>query len=119
MLEEALHRIEYIHELLEAYGLIKSFLTKEGRDLVNCGEIFEKLVERELNEWRGVFMWGLVVDNETRQRVKAMAHERFLSNRMSVSRWMNDGIQPSKWLVADEEEFRTMVAEAFNPNTNE
>jgi hypothetical protein len=116
MLIEALERIEYIQELINSYGEIKSFLNN-NRGNVNCGDIFITLVERELDEWRALLMWGLVIDQPTRDRIKAAAHNRFLSNKISVSHWMNNGIKPSAWLVEDEEQFRKMVAEAFKPET--
>jgi len=113
MIEEALGRIMQVREMIESFGAIKSYLTNHGRDNINCGSIYEELYRRELDEWRGLLMWGLIVDHDTRDRIKKAAYQRFLSQKMCVNKWMfNDG-NPSSWLTATEEEFRKMVKEEF------
>jgi hypothetical protein len=61
-------------------------------------------------------MWGLTLTQEEQDRIKAAAHERFLSKRMSVAHWLNDGVTPGQWVEADEVEFRKMAAKAFSPS---
>jgi len=113
MIEEALGRIMNIREMIEAFGAVKSYLTNHGRDKVDCGSIYEELFRRELDEWRGLLMWGLVADSNTQDRLKKAAYARFLSQKMCVRKWMfNDG-EPARWLTATEEEFRKMIKEEF------
>lgn len=116
MLEQSLERIMHIREMLEAFGAIRSYLTNKGRDYAcNFGDVQAELYRRELEEWRGLLMWGLVCDRSTQDRVKAAAYERFLSDKMDVTSWMFNGENPSSWLTKDEEEFRKSVKELFNP----
>ena len=119
LLEESLERIMHVREMIESFGAITSYLSNHGRESINQGDILSMLYERELNEWRGLFMWGLVADEKTRDRVKAAAHERFLSDRMHVAHWMFNGENPSSWLVKDEEEFRAATKEMFAPKSKE
>lgn len=114
MLEEAMERIAYVRELQENLGVIQRFLGG-GREYVNEGDLRSKLYERELDEWRGLFMWGLVCDESTRERVKAAAYERFLSDKMCVNHYLFNGENPHSWLTKDEEEFRKSVKELFKP----
>jgi hypothetical protein len=121
MVEESLTRIMQIREMIDSFGLVKSFLMRRGdeRD-INCGNIYEKLYERELDEWRGLFMWGLITDEPTRDRIKAAAYERFLSEKKGVHQWMFNGENPSKWLASTEDEFREFLKEEFiNKQTKE
>lgn len=113
MLEQALERIMHIREMIESFHAIRSYLTNRGRDSINCGTIHEELYRRELDEWQGLLMWGLICDNDTRDRLKAAAYDRFLADRMDVRKWMFGGDEPSSWLVAEEDEFRKNVRELF------
>ena len=116
MLEESLQRIMYVRNMLESFGNIQSYLTNRGQNnSCNFGSVREELYRRELDEWRGLFMWGLVCDESTKERIKAAAYERFLSDKMDVSNWMFNGENPSSWFVKDEEEFRKNVKELFKP----
>lgn len=115
---DAFKRIGYIHELIESYLVMCRFLEnkygqKSGKH--NTGNTYELLIEKELDEWRGLMMWGLVVDGAIRDRIKAAAHDRFLSERVSVNKWWNDGQEASHWYTSTEEEFREMARKAFAP----
>lgn len=113
-LTEALTRIEVLHAHIAAVQAAAFHVRR--RDLhkkVDTGTLESDLIAAELDEWRNVFMFGLVVDAKTRRRVKAAAHARFLREDMSVSHWFNDGVPASQWLVADEEKFRAMTKKAF------
>lgn len=113
MLEQSLERISHIREMLESFHAIRSYLTNDGRVTIDCGVINEELYRRELEEWRGLLMWGLICDENTRDRLKAAAYERFLSDRMDVRKWMFHGEEPFSWLSKDEEDFRKNVRELF------
>ncbi len=77
-----------------------------------------ELYRLELEEWRNLFMWGMVVDEAARDRIKAAAYERFLGDRIAVTHWLEpSGISPGMWYSADEEAFRDMAREAFAPRT--
>jgi hypothetical protein len=60
-------------------------------------------------------MFGMTLKDEDRDRIKAAAYERFLSDKMSVKHYLPGGDSAGHWLVADEEEFRAMVKVAFAP----
>jgi len=120
MLEEVVERIEVIHEHLEALEKVGSFVANRMQGYQNFrtdyGNLRSTLIERELEEWRGLLMWGLVVDEKTRDRIKAMAHDRFLGEDASVSHWLSpNGVELSSWLHSDAEEFREMVRKEFAP----
>jgi len=116
MLEESLERIMHIREMLESFSAIYSYLTSRGRDPINAGNMREELYRRELDEWRGLLMWGLVCDDKTRDRLKAAAYERFLSDKMCINKWLFNGENPSSWLTRDEQEFRDTVKKLFKPS---
>lgn len=79
-------------------------------------DLFAALHQAEMTAWRNLAMWGLTLDDADRARIKAACADRFLRPGMSVGRWLSrDGTQPSSYLVADEDEFRAMVARVFSP----
>lgn len=120
MIEEAMNRIMHVREMQEAYLACTTALQRKHSDYkLGDGKVFNDLIAWELEEWRGLLMWGMVIDQETKDRIKAAAHERFLSNRMDVSKWFNNGIHPNSWLIANEKDFREMAKEAFSPKDNE
>ena len=116
MIEQALERIAYIRELQEGYIAGQTFLQRRDRDYKRGdGKLLSDLMQAELDEWRNLLMWALVADIDTQDRIKAAAHQRFLSERHAVAQWFNDGAYPSSWLKADENEFREMARKAFAP----
>lgn len=120
ILEETMTRIMQIREMQESYMNCVQALRRKDRDYQHGDrKVFNDLCQWELDEWRNLLLWGIVCDQPTRDRAKAAAHERFLSERHSVAEWLNDGVRPNKWLVADEEEFRKMAKEAFAPKGGE
>jgi hypothetical protein len=121
MVEECLTRIEMIEKCIDDINKISSFLyQKKHRGWnIDQGNIMSTLIEEELSEWRHLFMWGLTLENEERDRIKAAAYNRFLNNDMNVSSWMNNGINPGSWIRSDEEEFREMIKKVFKPKEEE
>lgn len=118
IIADAFKRVAYIHELIEGHLATCRFLEnkwgeRSGKHV--SGNTYELLIEKELSEWRGIMMWGLVVDDATRDRIKAAAHDRFLSEKQSVNKWWNDGQEASHWYTSTEEEFREMARKAFAP----
>ena len=116
-LEEAMIRAETAREHYNAVKAASYYVQNADRvsSTPDTGEILEKLMQIELDEWRGIFMWGLVADDELRDRVKVAAKDRFLANTMHVANWFNNGEDVSSYLTADEDEFRKMVDEVFKP----
>jgi hypothetical protein len=114
---EALARVEYIQEHIASLAQINNFLHRHRvGDKPDTGNLFELLVTAENNEWRNVFMWGLTLPQEDRDRIKLAAHEKYLAARSSVAHWWNDGVTPAVgYMVADEEAFREMARKAFAP----
>lgn len=113
-LTEALKRIEVLHAHLAAVQAAAFHVrSRTMHKKVDTGTLESDLIAAELDEWRNVFMFGLVVDAKTRKRVKAAAHARFLREGMAVSHWFNDGVPASSWLSSTEKEFREMTKKAF------
>ena len=115
MVEEAMGRITAAQEHTKAVHAAAQFLYKPCRPSVDCSALITALYERELEDWRGLLLWGITLSDEERERVKAAAFERFLSDGRYVADWMNDGLAGGGWLTADEDQFRAMAKEVFAP----
>lgn len=116
MAEESLERIMHIQEHISAVeAAVYSIMKRDRNKIIDYGNLRECLINDELDEWRKLFMWGLTLDKERRDRIKAAAHNRFLRDGMHVANWINNGISPGTWFVADEAKFRTMAKAAFSP----
>jgi hypothetical protein len=118
LIEESLERIELLQLHIAAVDSAKAHLSrlKQWQGFkVDSGNLRSELIDAELDEWRKLFMWCLTIEDETRDRIKAAAYQRFLDQRNNVSQWLNpDGIVASRWLKADEDEFRVMVSKLFS-----
>jgi hypothetical protein len=114
---EVAARIVQIKAHIDAVNGAVYFLNQRDRnERVDTGDLLRKLVERELTEWRNLFMWGGVVSQRERDRINAAGYERFLRDGMSVDHWLtSDRSTPSKWLSTNEQEFREMCRKAFAP----
>jgi hypothetical protein len=101
-----------IHQenVINASQLVRA-KTMDGK--VDCGQLLDKLYKEELDEWRNLMLFGLVADNETRDRCKAAAYDRFLQDRMHVAHYFSGGGTPARWLASDEAEFRQMARDLF------
>lgn len=116
VVEECMVRIEQLQAHIKAIEAAAWCLRARKRWVdVNYGNIHDLLISEELEEWRNLALWGLTLDDAERDRVKAAAHQRFLRDGMSVGTYLNNGIEPSQWLVADNEAFRQMAKRAFGP----
>lgn len=105
VVEECMIRIKTAQEHISAVEMAGYFIRDVRRYRnVEYGNIREFLTA-----------WGLTLDDAERDRVKAAVYQRFLRDGMSVGKWLGNGIEPSQWLVSDEEEFRAMAKEAFGP----
>lgn len=114
---QTLERIECIHQMLDQLQNIVHFCSNRYESSNTGSELHTKLIEKELNEWRNLMMWCLTLTGDEQDRVKSAVYDRFLNDGMCVSHWLSsDGKTPSRWLLADEEEFRTMAKELFAPN---
>jgi hypothetical protein len=106
--EEFLERIELLQLHIAAVDSAKSHLLRLKQwqwFKVDSGNLRSELIDSELDEWRKLFMWCLTIEDETRDRIKAAAYQRFLDQRNNVSQWLNpDGVVASRWLKADEDE---------------
>ena len=116
---EALERIEVLRKHMSACESAAYHLrNRDGyyrETPTGWEELRRGLMQAELDEWRGVMMFGLTLDSKKRDRIKAAAHERFLKEGTTVAHWWNDGTPPGQWLVADEDKFREMARKAFAP----
>lgn len=115
LVEQALVRIEQLHEHITAVDSARYIAERHSDGKALGIDLRHALIERELDEWRNVFLWALTLEPAEQERIKAAAHERFLSDNQSVAHWFNDGDTPSMWLDADEKQFRAMARKAFGP----
>lgn len=76
-------------------------------------------MQLELEHWHSLFMFGLVVPDEIKDRIKAAAYERFLNEKASIMEFAYCGEIPSSWFTKDEEEFRKLLRERYLRTTNE
>lgn len=117
VVEEILTRIEtlQLHQqaIQSAHRCVQDLKYRQFN--INDGNLLQSLIELELDEWRNLFLWGLTVDKATQDRIKAIGYQKFLGHNKAVEHYFNNGCQPSKWLVADEEEFRAMCKKEFSP----
>lgn len=91
-------------------------LGKDRDGKLSAQPLFDALHAAELDAWRKVAMWGLTLDDADRDRIKAACADRFFQNGASLGSWLSrDGTEPSSYLKADEDEFRSMVARVFAP----
>ena len=79
---------------------------------LSTGNLLEHLYAAQNREWRNLFMFGLVSDEATKDRIKAAAYESFLSDRIHVASYFT---KSNGWMSADEEKFRNMCAVLFAP----
>ena len=116
VVEECMARIEQLQEHIKAVEAAAWCLRERKKWVeVDYGNLHDLLISEELEEWRNLALWGMTLDDAERDRVKAAAHQRFLDDGQCVGTWMNNGVQPSSWLVSDEEKFRAMAKKAFGP----
>jgi hypothetical protein len=115
MAEDAMVRIETIQAHQKAVQAAMACISVRRPHTRIEGNLVQLLYEAELNEWHSLLLWGITLDDAERDRIKAAAHQRFLNENTSVAEWLNDGITPSHWLAAEEDEFREMARKAFAP----
>lgn len=117
MVEQALVRIQMFQEHVSNIDRAASCLCNCDRfhGTIDYGDIRDRLVHQELDEWRNLAMWGLTLNDKERDRIKAAVHDRFLRDGMHVAQWFNGGNAVGSWLVAEEVEFRAMAKLAFAP----
>lgn len=85
-----------------------------GRDHnLNCGNLIQTLYAEQVREWKNLFMFGMVMDDETKDRIKAAAYQHFLSDRIHVADYYSNASY--EWMEAGEDEFRRMCRELFAP----
>lgn len=118
VVEECLERIELWQEHYRAvnaalYRAREKYAHRGGE--VDSGNLLHEIMQQELDEWRGLFLWTITLDDAERDRIKAAAHRRFLADGLHVAHWFHDGVSPGQWLCSDEEEFRAMARAAFGP----
>lgn len=83
---------------------------------VDCDSIIAALYRCECESLNRMMAMALVGDKQSQKRVKAVIHERMIAGKKSVQAW--GGGCNNNWLLADEEEFRKMAAEAFLKETS-
>lgn len=81
---------------------------------INEGNLYQTLIRLELDQWRNLFMFGMTLDDEEKERIQAAGVARFLSDGMYVGHYItNRHGDPTSYWTADEKEFREMVKNTF------
>lgn len=115
MIEHISAKIQAIHEHTTAvHAAIRCANPPPYAQNVGADQLITALYRLELEEWRRLFMWGLTLSVAEQARIKAAAHDRFLSDQRSASEWFAM-CQSGQWLAADEEQFMEMARVAFAP----
>jgi len=124
MAADCMRRIETINEHVAAIEAAAQFMAERRGSASRDADAFKAaeplrrmLIELELDEWRNLTMWGLVVDRKTRGRIKAEVHQRFLRRGISTAHHWNGGVMPGSWMDADDKAFREMCRKAFAPES--
>jgi hypothetical protein len=114
-IEKIMEQIEIVNLHIRALEDVGSFIYKHNRheEKIEANDYYDILVKIEVNKWRDLFMFGLVIDDETRDRIKAAAYDRFLKNKV-VTRFIAE-TELSSYLEADETKFLEMARELFAP----
>lgn len=61
-------------------------------------------------------MWGLTLEGQELDDIKALLHNRFLNDNISVAHWLDgSGVTPGVWLEKDEQDFRELCRKHFAP----
>jgi len=126
MAADCMRRIETINEHVAAIEAAAQFMAERrssaswDADAFKASEPLRRmLIESELDEWRNLAMWGLVVDHATRERIKVEVHQRFLRKGIATAHHWNGGVTPGTWMDADDKAFREMCRKAFAPESEE
>lgn len=117
LIADLLIHIEYAQQHIKAVDNACSFINSRnhGNSVISVGVLRESLIQVELEAWRSIFMWGLTLDGVDRDKIKVMAHERFLNDSTSVGHWLSsDFATPGGWYSKDEDDFRVMAKEYFS-----
>lgn len=109
IIESTFARIISIQNHIDNVYAALNSVTSECR---SDGNLIESLYAKQNKEWQNLFMFGLVADQDSRDRIKAAAYQRFLNDKMYVKSYMGDN-----WLMMEEEEFRRMCRELFAPTS--
>lgn len=104
----------FIKEIDEASSYVANAKSNYSFKL-DTGNLRSTLIDMELEQWRHLCMWGLTIEDETKERIKASVYSRSLRDGISVYDWIDGGVSPGKWLTASEDEFRAMAKELFKP----
>jgi hypothetical protein len=119
MVQNLLEQIEVVRNHYDATQGALYFMRTQRYGMDNNklypDELLHTLIATELDLWRSVFMFGMTLSDEDRDRIKAAAYDRFLNDNMSVRHYLPGGESAGMWFVKDEEEFRAMCKELFAP----
>lgn len=118
VVENLLVQVQCIQEHLRNFDSICSFLLNDGfgHITIDTGDIRSRLCEKELALWQAIGMWGLTLDDKTRDRIKCAVYDRMLKGKSVCEFLSDDGTPPGRWLASDEKEFREMARKAFAPS---
>lgn len=111
----AVDRLEQIQRYISAYDEIVAYLVNTERMYkLDPAGIREKLFELESRAWRDMLIWGITLGKTKQARIKAAIYDRTFADEWGVAQWLHpSGVMPSRWMDADEQDFRKMVKKAF------
>ena len=86
MARESLERIELLQEHTRAVDAAAYCISARDRHAkIDHGNLRDKLIQAELDEWRKLFMWAITLDDDERARIKAAAYCLYAYRHMSGS----------------------------------
>jgi len=102
VIQKVVANIELINihkdNITQAIRFIRHHSGKWDDSLKGAQTLQDILTQQELEEWRILMMWGLVVDTATRDRLKVAAMERFLSREQDVSYYISDSPRLGRYI---------------------
>ena len=118
MVEQALENIRTLAEHQKAVQAalyrVRDMSPRHASSEINEGNLYQTLIRLELDQWRDLFMFGMTLDDEEKERIQAAGVARFLSDGMYVGHYItNRHGDPTSYWTADEKEFREMVKNTF------
>mgnify|MGYP001559086202 CR=1 FL=1 len=85
---------------------------RRTQDIPKASELRDWLFERELEAYRKLFMWAIMLTDDEKKTARRMACERFLKEDASIMEYLSPvGEHPGSWESNMEDEFRKEIEE--------
>ena len=108
--EEAKRALEYVARVIRMDNQRDS---KHKELSTAFGALYAAIWERQLDAIMKAFMWGLV-DEASAKKARALAMKKFLADDREIMSHLQQNLDhPPRWSGIEEEEWRTVIREAF------